>query len=219
MVHKTMQTIDNQVVSIIIPSLRKKQLTKASVVATCPMPFEFIVSRKRGVAYARNWGAKQAKNNLLLFLDDDIDLKTEIWKSILGIQKGEFLMYLPKGTGFPCSRVVCIFSEDFWSIGGFDNIFTIGNEDHDFYIRALDAKLIFKSLPSDVVIHYEHHSRTKNIHTAIQAIRQNMIFVRRASHRHFPLILKTEFIDRLRRFQLITVMLELYWLFRLEVCK
>jgi glycosyltransferase involved in cell wall biosynthesis len=79
----------------------------------CPVPYEVIISNKRGLGCARNCGAKQAKNDLLVFLDDDLWLKDEIWKEILSTRKGEFKMSFSEG--FSITRVVTIHSARDWS--------------------------------------------------------------------------------------------------------
>lgn len=211
--------MDNQAISIIVPSVKPTQVIEASVAATCPVKFEFIVVRNRGLAYARNLGAKLAKHSQLLFLDDDISLLSEAWKQILNVSNGEFLMFLPSNARIPCSRLICISAKYFWAIGGFNNGFTISAEDSDFYIRALDAGLTFKPIHQNLVYHYNHKLRIENVHVAIKATKENMVFARKAVHKHLLLLLKVEFFDRIRCFQFATILLNFYWLIRLGASK
>jgi len=201
-------------ISIIIPSrqLSKESITSIkSVASTISFPHEIIISDKAGVAYARNWGAKQAKGNKLLFLDDDVILHSELWSKIACLKYNEFMMFLPEGARIPCSRLMCIFTSVFWELGGFDETFTLTSEDHDFYIRALDAKMKFVPVTSALLTHMDHPSRLRNIHVANAAIRQNMLFLRKHVGRHVDL-LETEFFDRVKHRQIRNVFMNLFWL-------
>ncbi|HMK95330.1 MAG TPA: glycosyltransferase [Candidatus Limnocylindrales bacterium] len=201
-------------ISIIIPSrqLSKESITSIkSVTQTIPFPHEIIISNKAGVALARNWGAKRAKGNVLLFLDDDVILHPELWSKIARLKNNEFMMFLPENARIPCSRLMCISTGVFWELGGFDETFTLTSEDHDFYIRALDAKMKFVPVTSALLTHVDHPSRLRNIHVANAAIRQNMLFLKKHIGRHVDL-LETEFFDRAKHGQIRNVVLNLFWL-------
>jgi len=193
-------------VSIIIPTI-KNNITTLTSLEHCPVSHELIISRKYGLGLARNYGAKQARNELLVFLDDDLTLKPEIWKEILDTEKGEFRMIFVKG--FPITRVMVIHQEDFWNVGGFDPYFLFSSEDRDFYARALLHGLHFKPIPISLTIHKSHGRRTRNIHVAIRAIYENVYFILKYAGR-FPIVLKVDWLDRLKQGQLRTLLIQTF---------
>jgi glycosyltransferase involved in cell wall biosynthesis len=195
---------DVNVISIIITSIKDNIITMRSL-EHCPVPYEVIISNKRGLGFARNWGARQAKNDLLVFLDDDLWLKDEIWKEILSTRKGEFKMTFFEG--FPITRVMAIHKEDFWSIGGFDERILYTSEDRDFYARAVMKPLRFIKIPANLTIHMAHQRRSRNIHIAIRATAENVRFVHKYAGR-FPEVLRIDFFDRLRRGQIRTLLIQ-----------
>lgn len=193
-------------ISVIITTIKDKILTLDSL-ERCPVPYEIIISKKRGLGFARNWGAKQAKNDLLVFLDDDIRLKDEIWQGILSTRIGEFKMILDEG--FPISRVVVIHKEDFRRVGGFDQRIRFTSEDRDFYVRALMAGMRFEKIPINLTIHQPHIRRSMNIHVAIWATSENVQFIHKYAGR-FPQVWKVDFFDRLRQCQIRTLVIQVF---------
>ena len=200
------KTQDVNAVSIIMTTI-KDNITTLDSLKYCPVPHEVITSRKYGLGLARNWGAKQAKNNLLVFLDDDLELKDEIWREILETQKGEFRMTFLKG--FPITRVMAIHKEDFWKIGGFDQRILFTSEDRDFYVRALMNGLHFRAIPIGLTVHKPHRRRSRNIHVAIRATCENVQFIHRYAGR-FPIVLKVDFLDRVKRGQIRTLLIQTF---------
>lgn len=200
--------------SIIITTIKDRMLTLDSL-GHCPVRYEVIISRKHGLGSARNWGAEQARNDLLVFFDDDIQLRDEIWPEILSTHLGEFKMVRDKG--FPISRAMAIHKEDFWRIGGFDPRIRYTSEDRDFYARAVIEGIRFKKIPIDLTIHQPHQRRSKNIHVAIRATSENVQFILKYAGR-FPEVFRVDFFDRLRRGQIRTLLIQLllfyYYLLR-----
>ena len=197
---------DVNAISIIITSIKDNIITMRSL-EHCPVPYEVIISNKRGLGFARNWGAKQAKNDLLVFLDDDLWLKDEIWKEILRTRKGEFKMTFFEG--FPITRVMAIHREDFWSIGGFDERILYTGEDRDFYARAVMKPLRFTEIPANQIVHMVHQRRSRNIHIAIRATAENVRFILKYAGR-FPIIFKVDFLDRFKRRQIRTLLIQVF---------
>jgi glycosyltransferase involved in cell wall biosynthesis len=197
---------DVSAISIIITTIRDNVITIGSL-EHCPVPYEVIISKKRGLGFARNWGAKQAKNDLLVFLDDDLRLKDEIWKEILSTRKGEFKMTFQEG--FPITRVMAIHKEDFWSIGGFDEKILYTGEDRDFYARAVMKPLHYIEIRTSLTVHMAHQRRSRNIHVAIRATMENVQFILKYSGR-FPMIFKVDFLDRLKRRQIRTLLIQVF---------
>jgi glycosyltransferase involved in cell wall biosynthesis len=197
---------DMNAISIIITTI-KDNIVTIGFLEHCPVPYEVIISNKRGLGFARNWGAKQAKNDLLVFLDDDLWLKDEIWKEILSTRKGEFKMTFLEG--FPTTRVMVIHKEDFWSIGGFDERILYTGEDRDFYVRAVMKPLRFIEIPANLIIHKGHQRKSRNIHIAIRATAENVRFILKYAGR-FPIILKVDFLDRFKRRQIRTLLIQVF---------
>ena len=195
-------------ISVIIPSIKKEIKTLRSVPKN-PL-VEIIISRKVGVAYARNWGARQAKGEILVFFDDDLEFSTGLWMQALSIKKGEFIMV--QGEAFPITRVMSIYADDFWfRVGGFDERLTVGGEDRDFYFRAIEAGLMFKAIPSNQITHIAHTERSNNIHTAITLCSTNMKLLMKYGIR-YPRIFKIEFLDRMKLLQVRTVLIQFVFL-------
>jgi glycosyltransferase involved in cell wall biosynthesis len=194
-------------ISIIITTIKDNIITLGSL-EHCPVPYEVIISDKRGLGFARNWGAKQAENDLLVFLDDDLWLKDGIWKEILSTREGEFRMTFFEG--FPITRVMAIHKEDFWSIGGFDERFLYTNEDRDFYARAVMKPLRFTKIPINLAVHRAHHRRSRNIHIAIRATAESVRFIQKYAGRFPKTIFKVDFLDRVKRRQIRTLLIQVF---------
>jgi len=192
-------------ISIIITTIRDNVITTASL-EHCPVPYEVIISKKRGLGFARNWGARQANHDLLVFLDDDLWLKDEIWKEILSTRKGEFKMTFFED--FPITRVMVIRKQDFWSIGGFDESIQYTGEDRDFFARALLKPLHFVEIPIDLTIHAPHQRRSQNIHVAIRATAENVRFILKYTGMFPKTIFKVDFFDRLKNRKIRTLLLQ-----------
>ena len=196
--------------SVIVTSRKRCVETLVS----CPDVSDVVVCRDFGLGLARNNGARKAKRELLVFLDDDLVVDPELWKHVLEVKSGEFGMTFL--SGFPCTRVLAIHKADFWRIGGFDEKIKFTGEDRDFYVRAVDAGLKFKWIPMNLVKHQPHVVRAKNIHVAIAMVKENMVFLRKYWRQH-PDIFKVDFLDRFRRGQFRTLLLEVFWLLYLIV--
>jgi len=192
-------------ISIIIPTAKNVILTKNSL-STCPVEYQLIVSTKLGLGHARNWGAKQAVNDLLLFLDDDLTLKKELWACVLNTHIGEFKMIL--NGYFPITRVMVIHKQDFWRVKGFDESYCYTSEDRDFYVRAIKNGLQFKPVPSDLIVHKPHVKRSRNIHVAIHASNENVRFILLYTSGFSKQIFLTDFLFRLKRMQARTLLIQ-----------
>lgn len=153
-------------ISIIIPTLKNEPLTMKSL-CHCPVPYQLILSKKPGLGYARNYGARQAKYNLLVFLDDDLILKPEIWEQLLNTRKGEFKMTKWPG---PVTKAMVIHMEDFRRVGGFDESIKSLGEDKVFYLEAIQHGLNFSEIPIGLMIHENHEPRWHNKRVAIDMI-------------------------------------------------
>lgn len=189
--------------TIVITSQKETITTLPSAASLLP-DFETVISRKQGLGYARNYGARQAHRNLLVFLDDDLTLKPQLTEH-LNVDAGCFAMTFLGG--FPCTRVLAINREDFWSIGGFDETIKFTGEDRDFYIRALDAGLKFKQIPLALVTHKPHIPRYRNIHTAIGCIKENAQFALKYWRRNPRKMFKVEITNRLKHHQARTLII------------
>jgi glycosyltransferase involved in cell wall biosynthesis len=199
---------EEEKISIIIPSCKEEIVTLGSL-DSCPVEFEVVISRDAELGRCRNNGARKAQNDLIVMLDDDIVLSPEIWRHVLNVERGEFAMAFL--SGFPCSRVVAVHADDFWSVDGFDESIKFTGEDRDFYVRALSAGLKFKEIPLSLIQHKEHLVRNKNIHIGIGSVRENMRFLMRYGRR-FPKVFRVDFFDRIKRVQARTLLLQFIFL-------
>jgi glycosyltransferase involved in cell wall biosynthesis len=195
---------EKEKLSIIIPSCKEEIVTLDSL-DSCPVEFEVVVSKVSGLGRCRNYGVRKAQHDLIVMFDDDIVVSPEIWHHVLNVKRGEFAMAFL--SGFPCSRVVAIHAEDFWSIGGFDESIKFTGEDRDFYVRALSAGLKFKEVPLELIKHREHSTRSKNIYVGIGSVKENMRFLLRYGRR-FPKVFRVDFLDRAKHCQARTLLLQ-----------
>jgi glycosyltransferase involved in cell wall biosynthesis len=196
-------------ISIIIITCKEQQVTVNSL-SYCPVPYQLILSRKYGTGHARNYGAKQAKHDLLVFLDDDLILKPEIWDYVLTTNHGEFRMTFL--SDFPCTRVMSIHKHDFWKVGGFDEKIQVTGEDREFYARAVEHGLKFTKIPINLTIHKHHTPRSKNKRTVIRGAYEDMRFVLKYGMKHPSQVFKSDFIERAKKGRFRTLMLELMFL-------
>jgi GT2 family glycosyltransferase len=195
---------DVQEVSVIITTC-KENIKTLNFLPDNLWVSDVVISNKAGLGFARNYGAGKAKSDLLLFLDDDIVLDPDIATHVNSVELGEFGMTFLDG--FPCTRVLAVHKDDFWSIGGFDKQIRYTGEDRDFYVRAIQAGLRFKPIPISLVHHVPHRARAKNIHIAIGSVRENVKFVMKYWRSH-PEVFKVDFLDRLKRGQFRTLLLQ-----------
>jgi len=187
-------------ISIIITSMKDKILTLSSI--KVPTPYEIVISRKIGLGYARNWGARQAKGELLVFLDDDLILQDGFWDEVLKVKKGEFSMPYPV-----CTRVLVIHKNDFWKIGGFNEKIFVTHEDVDFYFNAIDKGLRFRVFPSNLFIHIEHPNyRFQNIYKSLRAVRESITFIVK-HHKKHPNLITEFFWGNLKKLKIRTLLL------------
>ena len=162
--------------SIIVTTLKGNPATCGSLKG-CPVCFDVVVARERGLSIARNCGAKRAVGDLLVFLDDDLVLKGSFWREVLSLRRGEFKMTLLNRRA--STRVLATFKADFWRVGGFDEFFTFTAEDRDFLIRARKCGLKFIQMPDGVYRHIDHAPRYGNKRMAIRGIKENVwLFVK-----------------------------------------
>lgn len=192
--------------SVVITSCRSDIVTLKSLPNNVD---DVVVSRIFGLGRARNYGAAMAKNNLLVFLDDDLEVPSDVWNFVFDVNSGEFGMSFLNG--FPCTRVFVIHKEDFWRVGGFDGEIFFTGEDRDFFVRALDYGLKFKYIPLCSVKHFSHEYRGKNIHVAIGSVKEDILFIIKYWRKH-PKVFRVDFLDRLLRGQFRTLLLEFVFL-------
>ena len=76
--------------SVIVTSRKRCVETLVS----CPDVSDVVVCRDFGLGLARNNGARKAKRELLVFLDDDLVVDPELWKHVLEVKSGEFGMMI-----------------------------------------------------------------------------------------------------------------------------
>jgi glycosyltransferase involved in cell wall biosynthesis len=148
-----------QKLSIIILSGKAENKTLTNL-KSCPVPYEVIVTNIRGLGRARHEAVKKANFELIVQFDDDLVIYPNLWKIILGLQQGEFIM---AHVGEHVStRVFAIHKSDYYRIGGFNPEIMYIFEDGDFYNRALQKSLKAKIVSSDFYSHIDHRPRIMN---------------------------------------------------------
>ena len=206
-------------ISIIIVSGKPRVLTD---LGGCPVPYELIVDRSQGLGLARNNGARKAKNDLIVFVDDDVHLNPLVWQYVLATKEGEVALPLIDFYGkthgcYANSRVVAIHKGDFLQLGGFDETLKYLGEDRDFYYRAVFHGLKFRPIPFELIKHINHPRREANVHVAIGGIRDRAkVFSDYAVH--FPELFKLDFTPRIKtlqaKFLLLDTMFLLYFILK-----
>ena len=130
-------------ISIIIPSLTKNPKTLNSL-QNLSFKNEIIISNKKGIGYARNYGATLAKGEILVFFDSTLIINKKIWKKFLSIKENSFIMgfegFSHGGTPEPITQILCIRKKDFDKIK-FSNKIIYSGEDRDFFIKAIKKGL------------------------------------------------------------------------------
>lgn len=143
-------------VSFIITTCRKK-IETITHLKTCPIPHEIIISRKKGLGHARNWGARVSDGNILVYVDDDLKILPKLFDHILTLKKGSFkIAYQNK---MPVTRCLIIHKEDFEKVRFTDEI-KLSGEDREFFMAAIKSGLkhLFLS-PRGLYEHQEHEIR------------------------------------------------------------
>jgi glycosyltransferase involved in cell wall biosynthesis len=182
-----------------------------------PDGFERVVVTEKGLAFARNLGAKKASGDLFVFVDGDIKLLSSQWNQILQVNPKQFLMCFSKY--FPSSRVLTIHRKDFWDVGGFDERLQNVAEDRDFYLRCLDYGLQFKPLPYSSVFHFAHKPvRGKGFTKGFLMSKEHALVMLKHHKRH-PEMCAYHFYSRTCNLKVRSIFYELFWLLVLKVRK
>lgn len=121
-----------------------------------------ILSRSKGRSRGRNDGALKCNSDFILFVDDDASFSEETYrKYILDVlSNNPDVVVSYEGNPILCTRIMGISRDLFLRLGGFDETFEIA-EDVEFGYRVLEAGYKINYIPSDLVIHREHH-RARN---------------------------------------------------------
>ena len=190
------------VISVVIISGKKQVMTELGEV---PVPFEVVIDRSAGLGLARNNGARRAKNNLIVFVNDDVKLDRKVWNIVLATKDREMTLPLidvnnRTGGQFANSRVLAIHKKDFWSLGGFDESLKVSCEDRDLYYRARRHLFTFRLIPFEYITHIPHPIRESNIHKSIQGIRDRAKVFSDYAVRH-PELFSLDFTPRIKQLQ------------------
>jgi len=138
--------------SLLIITLKENILTLESPHSQAS---EVLTSKIPGVSVARNKLAERAKEDVLVFMDDDIKPDPIVWEFIANVEPREILMV--EGYRHPITRIMALHKETFNDIGGFDENIRYNGEDLDFYWRALDKGYIISTIPKCLVFHEPHN--------------------------------------------------------------
>lgn len=115
---------------------------------------EILINNTLGVSASRNQLAKEARNEVLVFMDDDIKVLQTVWDSLRKVKPDEIFMV--EGYNHPITRIMALHKKTFYDIGGFDENIKYNGEDLDFYWRALEKGYIISIIPQCLVQHKPH---------------------------------------------------------------
>lgn len=148
--------------NIAIITLKPVDKVKTLETLHCPVQHKLSFCRTLGYGKARNTVAKKfGSSGLMVHFNDDLILSPQIWKQILNLKRGEFI--LTREGKHLCSRVFAVYLEDFWKVNGCDENIKYVFEDGDFAYRAQQAGLKLKVLSPEFAKHIPHiHSFYKS---------------------------------------------------------
>lgn len=189
-------------ISIVIPTSKERVLTLESL-KECPLKYEIIFSRSFGFGKARNDGVRQAKNELIVMLDDDLIVDKRVWEIVSNLKPNEFAM-INEDWFNPCSRIMAFYNNDFWNVGGFDEKFKYSAEDRDFFFRAIDKGLKWVKIPESYVTHIEHPGRDTSFWKGNKIAFDNFRYYLR-HHKKHPELLKSDLRFRFRNYHYRTI--------------
>ncbi|WP_081641512.1 glycosyltransferase family 2 protein [Halarchaeum acidiphilum] len=160
-------TVDDRVVfddiSIVIPTNRPDNYTSESA----PEYADIVVRTDDGLNVARNRGVKEADNDWIVLVDDDITFPTRLTAILVDSMHERHLVGIEDF--WPMRWVLgryMIFHRSLWqAAGGFDESRPHGG-DTDFAIRCEDVGARVLRLPRKIV---PHHDETSNFTTAAHA--------------------------------------------------
>jgi hypothetical protein len=152
-----------------------------------------------------------AKADIVVLLADDLSIDQKI-EDYFNVEKGEFAM-LETGD-FPINGVQVIHKKDFDLVGGFNEKLKYGSVDQDFYCRCILAGLRYKKIPITLVKHFTHEKRASTIYKAFNVVSNRVDFIR-AYFIYFPKdVFQHDFVNRLKRAQLRTILLNFVFFFK-----
>lgn len=162
-------------ISVVVPSLNPEKAMTPSFLKSYSN--EIIFSKKKGIAKARNYGAKLSKGNVLIFIDDDTSINIQTFNFAI-----KTLTQNPKSiicTEHPilCSRFMALSKNVFFDIGGFDETF-VRCEDLDFGYRAIRKGYKIHYIPFNKVKHREHEGARPAIRLLRDASYKTRLMIR-----------------------------------------
>jgi glycosyltransferase involved in cell wall biosynthesis len=146
-------------ISVVIISGKQENKTLHSLNGL-PDGSQVIVSTKRGLGFARNFGASCCTNSLMVQFDDDLEVEPEFWSWLQNLKSGEFAMATVDGVN-PATRVFAVHLSDFFKVGGFNPNIKYIYEDWEFFRAAVKHGLRFKMVPNRLYIHIQHTNRNE----------------------------------------------------------
>jgi GT2 family glycosyltransferase len=205
---------EKEEISVVIPSVKKRVFTLEFNAELSRFNVK-VVRGVKGLAKAFNECYRGVDSEIIVLLADDIVLDPAVYDYFSQVRKGEFAM-LETGD-FPINGVQIIHRDDFWRVGGFNEALKYSSVDREFYARAVLSGLKYRPIPLRLVKHIKHETRASNIYKAFMVVRDNMTFMLRY-FRFFPLrVLKHDFLNRVRRLQLRTLVLQFFYFFRIVI--
>jgi len=173
-----------------------------------------VVRNNLGLSRAYNDCFRRAKTDTVVLLNDDLLIDPQV-RRYFSVADGEFAM-LETGD-FPVSGITVIRRRDLWRVGGFNESLKYGSADREFFCRATLKGLKYKPIPLSLVKHFTHATRYSTIYKSFHAISDNVTCITRYFI-HFPgLFLKHDFLLRVLRRQFKSILLHLFFFFKITL--
>lgn len=173
-----------------------------------------VVKNNLGLSKAYNTCFKQAKTDIIVLLNDDLLIDSQILR-YFSVIDGEFAML--QTSDFPISGITIIRRRDYWLVGGFNEGLKYGSVDREFFCRAKLKGLKYKPIPLSLVKHFTHTTRHSTIYKSFQSIRDNVMCIKKY-FMYFPqLFLKHDLMYKVWRKQFRSIFLHIFFFFKITV--
>lgn len=199
-------------VDLVIATVKSKVYTLEKSLDLPKFDNIIIVEGVIGLGVAHNECFRRSDSDLVILAADDVVIDPEVWKYALSVKPGEFAM-LDTGD-FGITGVFAIYLKDFWRVGGFDEKLKFGGVDRDFFCRALLAGMKFKKIPLHLIKHISHETRSSTIYKSFNVMKDTVSFIKKYFI-YFPKeVFVHDFLNRFRRGQFRTILLELIFFYK-----
>lgn len=168
--------------SVIIPTTVEGK--EPHTVASLPEGIDTHIVREGNRSEARNIGATEATNDILVFCDDDIEFDLRWFSSQLrNVEDNQIIGLADYGLGYQLTRFMAMTRSTFQTLGGFDENLN-HMEDTELCLRAKEEGMLLTKLPQDSVVHIPH----ENDVTTADRIASLSYIARKHKHHSLPIL-------------------------------